>query len=150
MDFENMRKLNEIIIHCSATKPSIDVGAIEIRNWHITGNGWSDIGYHYVIRRNGEVEEGRPLERSGAHTKGHNKASIGVCLVGGVDSNGNPEDNFTKEQYEGLEKLLNVLLMGYCQPDTKVRGHNYHNKYKACPSFDWLEWLKNNGFNHVI
>ena len=78
-----MRKIRKIIIHCSATKEGQDIDAKEIKKWHVEGNGWSDIGYHYVIKLDGTVEEGRPIERSGAHTLNHNHDSIGVCYIGG-------------------------------------------------------------------
>ena len=78
-----MRKIRKIIIHCSATKEGHDIDAAEIKKWHVEGNGWSDIGYHYVIKLDGTVEEGRPLERSGAHTLNHNFDSIGICYIGG-------------------------------------------------------------------
>ena len=73
-----MRDLNRIILHCSATKEGQDFSASTIRGWHVNGRGWSDIGYHWIIRLDGTIEVGRPLEKSGAHTKGHNKDSVGV------------------------------------------------------------------------
>lgn len=96
------------------------------------------IGYHYVIKRDGEVETGRPVERQGAHVKGHNHDSVGICLVGGVDEDNNPENNFTDEQFSTLERLLNGLLAAY--PDAEVKPHNYFNPHKACPSFDVEDW----------
>ena len=79
-----MRKINEIILHCSATPASMDIGAKEIRDWHVNGNHWRDIGYHWVIRRDGTVEKGRPEYQVGAHCLNHNANSIGVCMVGGT------------------------------------------------------------------
>jgi len=86
-----MRIIDTVIVHCSATKPSMDIGVDVIRQWHMN-KGWSDIGYHYVIRRNGAVELGRDLDKDGdvdeeigAHAYGHNATSIGICLIGGVD-----------------------------------------------------------------
>ena len=82
-----MRQIDHIIVHCSYTPPSMDIGAETIREWHTLpkpkGRGWSDIGYHWVIRRNGTVEAGRSEERAGAHAKGYNQDSIGICLIGG-------------------------------------------------------------------
>ncbi|CAK1795587.1 N-acetylmuramoyl-L-alanine amidase [Vibrio crassostreae] len=83
-----------ITVHCSATPPQQDVDVTEIRRWH-KKRGWRDVGYHFVIRRNGDVELGRPLSQTGAHVKGHNKGNIGVCMVGGCNAELQPEDNFT-------------------------------------------------------
>jgi N-acetylmuramoyl-L-alanine amidase len=113
------------------------VNAAEIDRWH-RRNGWLKIGYHFVITRDGEVESGREPTVQGAHVKGQNHDSIGVCMVGGVDEDKQPEDNFTKEQYASLERLLNGLLRVY--PDAEVKPHNFFNPNKACPSFDVEEW----------
>jgi N-acetyl-anhydromuramyl-L-alanine amidase AmpD len=115
----------------------MDIGAADIRGWHKM-KGWSDIGYHYVIRRNGELETGRPLERAGAHVRGHNKNSVGVCLIGGVDDRGNPEANYTKEQWERLQAIVNILSHKF--PSADVMGHNDLYSGKACPCFDVKEW----------
>ncbi len=130
-----MREINEIIVHCSATRPSADIGVTQIRHWHVTGNHWSDIGYHYVIRRNGTLEEGRPVPIQGAHTSGHNAHSIGVCLVGGVSEEDVrvPENNFTPQQFETLANILIALKKQY--GITKISGHREYAA-KACPSFD--------------
>jgi N-acetyl-anhydromuramyl-L-alanine amidase AmpD len=133
------RKINKIIIHCSATPKSMDIGSDVIRKWHVEGNGWSDIGYHYVIRRDGIIEGGRIVERAGAHTKGHNRDSIGVCMVGGIDSRGKATDNFTEEQWRAIERLTRMLMTSY--KGATVHGHNEFSN-KACPSFDVQEWLK--------
>lgn len=132
-----MRKIDTIIIHCAATKPSMDIGAKEIDNWH-RAKGYFGIGYHYAIRRNGKVELGRPLDKAGAHAKGHNETSIGVCLVGGIDDRGNPENNFTPEQWAELAKLVTDLQGRFGA--LKVIGHN-EVAAKACPSFNVQEWL---------
>lgn len=133
-----MRKIDTIIIHCAATKPGMDIGAKEIDNWH-RAKGYFGIGYHYVIRRNGEVELGRPLDKAGAHAKGHNETSIGVCLVGGIDDRGNPENNFTPEQWAELAKLVTDLQGRFGA--LKVIGHN-EVAAKACPSFNVQKWLE--------
>lgn len=78
-----MREINLIVVHCTYSRPSMDIGVEEIRKWHVEGNSWTDIGYHYVIRRDGTIEDGRPIERPGAHVKGHNSNSIGIAWVGG-------------------------------------------------------------------
>ena len=85
-----MRKVNLLVIHCAATKPNMDIGRDEIDSWH-KARGWSGIGYHYVIRRDGRIESGRPVEQAGAHASGYNANSIGICLVGGINHNGKPE-----------------------------------------------------------
>lgn len=133
-----MRTINKLIIHCSATKPDMDIGAEEIRRWH-KGKGWRDIGYHYVIRRDGTVEDGRALEDEGAHTLGHNKASIGICLVGGIGDNLKPDANFTHLQYVELYNLVDYLRAKY--PDVAIHGHRDFAR-KACPCFDVHEFFR--------
>lgn len=127
-----MRELKEIILHCSATKASQDIGAAEIRDWHVNGNGWSDIGYHYVIRREGTIENGRPLAFTGAHCHGHNTGTIGICLVGGLDDNGKVKDDFTSAQFKSLARLIELLRGRYGQ--MPINGHCDYAK-KACPVF---------------
>lgn len=134
-----MRELKEIIVHCSATKPDMDIGADEIKKWHTDpkpeGNGWSDIGYHYVIRRNGNLEMGRELALAGAHAKGRNANSIGVCLVGGLDKNGKSDANFTLPQYATLNSLIGELKQTY--GEMPVIGHrDVPDSGKDCPCFD--------------
>ena len=129
-----MRKLNEIIIHCAATAEGKDFHAADIRRWHVQGNGWQDIGYHFVIDLDGTVEPGRPVEKQGAHCSGHNANTIGICYVGGCAADGKtPKDTRTPEQKIALRSLVNGLKHAY--GITKVTGHRkYANK--ACPSFD--------------
>lgn len=129
-----------IIVHCSATPPDMDIGVEEIRKWHVEERGWKDIGYHDVIRRNGRRELGRPLFDTGAHTKGYNDISVGVCLVGGVDSDGHPENNFTEQQMEMLKKVIKDYKKVF--PGVMVAGHRDFSD-KDCPSFDVKEWLRN-------
>lgn len=138
-----MRHINEIIIHCSATPPNMDIGVDNIREWHVKGNGWKDVGYHYVIRRSGFIEMGRSVVQVGAHCLGSNASSIGICLVGGVSFNGKPQDNFTHEQYSALAALLKRLLSEH-PAITFITGHNEHSK-KDCPCFDVSEFLKKAG-----
>ena len=132
-----MRHIDKIIIHCSATPPDRHIGADEIRLWHIRDKGWTDIGYHSVIRRDGAVEAGRGLELPGAHTAGHNGSSIGVCLVGGVDDKGLPANNFTPEQWATLARLLCELTGRFS--GAKVFGHRDFAR-KDCPCFDVSAW----------
>lgn len=134
-----------LVVHCSATRPSMDIGAADIRKWH-KAKGWEDIGYHYVIRRDGRVERGRREDAVGAHVAGYNSASIGVCLVGGVSEKNFTvaENNFTREQFAALEKLLVSLAKKY--PKALVRGHRDFPKVaKACPSFDAKGWAARKG-----
>lgn len=126
------RKINKIIIHCSATPPNMDVDADIVNEWHLE-NGWSGIGYHFFIKRDGRIEIGRPLEKSGAHTKGHNKSSVGICYAGGVDEDMCFEDNRTSEQKSSLLVLL--LLLKNIFPDSVIHGHRDFSD-KDCPSFD--------------
>jgi N-acetyl-anhydromuramyl-L-alanine amidase AmpD len=112
----------------------MDIGLEEIRSWHVGDNGWSDIGYHFVIRKSGEVEAGRDIVRTGAHTLGHNTNSIGICLVGG-----NNEADFTFKQYKALDKLVNSLQRNR-QP-LRISGHNEYSS-KECPCFNVKEFFK--------
>lgn len=141
-----MRAINEIILHCSATPPTMDIGVAEIKRWHTDpppkGRGWNDIGYHFVVRRNGGIENGRPVATPGAHTQGHNANSIGICLVGGTDKNGKTEDNFTPMQMQTTERLVRVLKVEYNK--ATVHGHREFAS-KDCPSFDVQEWIKQRG-----
>ena len=133
-----MRHITHIVVHSSATSPKVRVNAAVITRWH-RERGWLDIGYHFVITRNGNVETGRPLERAGAHVQGMNATTIGICLAGGVNEAGEPEDNFTLEQKHALAKLIYVLR---CQfKDAAVVGHrDIAAKPTACPSFDVQKW----------
>jgi N-acetylmuramoyl-L-alanine amidase len=128
-----MRKINEIIVHCSATREGQEISVDTIRQWHIR-KGWSDIGYHFVIYLDGSVHEGRPLERIGAHTIGHNRNSIGVCYIGGMNKEyTKAKDTRTTAQKESLKNLLMSYKNKY--KDIKIYGHrDFANK--ACPSFD--------------
>lgn len=141
-----------IIVHCSATPPDVDVGVDDIRQWHLA-RGWDDVGYHFVIRRDGTVEPGRPTEFKGSHVVGRNHESLGVCLVGGVrrdpDADGKddadgprwdltPDANFTDAQWASLESLMALLLVRY--PGTVPRGHRDFTQNKECPCFDVKSW----------
>lgn len=140
-----MRSINEIIVHCSATRPdwlssmSPAAQVEEIRRWH-RERGWKDIGYHYVVARNGAVLPGRPIEQVGAHVKGHNTGTIGVCLIGGHGSAETDQflDNFTREQELALRSLISELRRRYPAIE-KVSGHNQYAA-KACPGFNVPLW----------
>ncbi|MFA0142564.1 N-acetylmuramoyl-L-alanine amidase [Vibrio kanaloae] len=121
-----------ITVHCSATPSEQDVHVADIRRWH-KKRGWRDVGYHFVIRRNGDVELGRPLSQTGAHVKGHNKGNIGVCMVGGCNSELQPEDNFTLAQRKALFGLVTALQEQFLISDENVKGHKDWGVNKACP-----------------
>lgn len=129
-----MRRITFIIIHCSAVRPCQESGVREIDHWH-RQRGWKQgCGYHYVVRRDGTIETGRPLEMVGAHCLNRNNHSIGICYEGGLDAAGNPADTRTPEQKEALRKLLQQLHEQF--PKAIIAGHNVFNPMKACPCFD--------------
>ena len=127
-----MRTINEIIIHCSATKEGNEISAATIDRWH-KDRGWRCIGYHYVVRIDGSIEYGRPVQDIGAHVKGKNKHSIGVCYIGGLDADMEPKDTRTQEQKESLLYLLKTLKR--LHPNATIHGHREFAN-KACPCFD--------------
>lgn len=127
-----MRRIDRIIVHCSATNPEQDFKASDIHNWHLA-RGWSGIGYHFVIHLDGTTVCGRRLEDAGAHAFGYNKRSIGICYIGGVDMEGNPSDTRTDEQKRALRSIIGLLKLDF--PKAEVCGHNQFSK-KACPSFN--------------
>ena len=131
-----MRHIDLIVVHCADTPALMDIGVKEIREWHIE-KGWSDVGYHYVIRRNGSIEKGRDDSTPGAHVRGFNKISLGICLVGGWKGN----FDFTRKQMQALEGLLKELLEQY--PRAIIKGHNQLDSDKACPGFDVEQWWYN-------
>lgn len=133
-----MRQITEIIIHCSATPIGKDYIVEDIDKWH-KAKGWKGIGYHYVIYLDGSVHKGRSEEEIGAHCKGHNSNSIGICYIGGLDEFGEPEDTRTDKQKEALIVLLKALKAKY--PDATIHGHREFAA-KACPCFDAKEEYK--------
>lgn len=137
---KSTRNIKEIIVHCSATIEGRNYTVDDIRRWH-KQQGWSDIGYHYVVYRDGSVHDGRDVNISGAHCTNHNSYSIGVCYIGGVASDGKTaKDTRTPEQKDGLLRLLQELRALY--PKASIHGHrDYANK--ACPSFDATKEYKN-------
>jgi len=129
-----------IVVHCADTKPSMDIGVDEIREWHTKERGWSDIGYHFVIRRDGTLETGRPLTVTGAHVRGHNRESWGVCLVGGMNKEGGIDANFTNNQYNTLNLILTELSER--APNARVTGHrDFDSTSKTCPNFNAGEFF---------
>ncbi|WP_343698871.1 N-acetylmuramoyl-L-alanine amidase [Caulobacter sp.] len=147
-----IKQVDFLVVHCSATPASRDIGRAEIDVMH-RQRGFRMIGYHYVIRRDGRVEKGRPETEPGAHVEGYNSRSLGICLVGGVKTDGKtPEDNFTPEQFAALRHMLANLKHAY--PKAEILGHrdlspdkNRDGKItpnewlKSCPCFDVRAWL---------
>ena len=150
------RFIDHLIIHCAATRPNQDIGAEDIDNWH-RGRGWWGNGYHYVIRRNGNLESDalghrcRPLSRAGAHVgdcgAGWNGRSIAICLAGGVDTNGRAENNFTESQFKTLEEAV-LTILDENPSITTIGGHRDLIRVtgaspKDCPSFSVGDWWTN-------
>ena len=136
----NKRNIKELIIHCSATPEGKDFTVNDIRKWHLA-RGFSDVGYHYIIYRDGSIHKGRDESKIGAHCTGHNSYSIGVCYIGGCASDGKtPKDTRTEAQKISLLKLLGELKKKY--PGASIHSHkDYANK--ACPSFEATNEYKN-------
>ena len=136
-----MRKITLIVIHCSAVRPDQTSSAAQIDTWHRQRGFHLGIGYHYVIRRNGEIEAGRPEYLVGAHCKNHTAHAIGVCYEGGLNARGQPADTRTEAQRKTLLSLLRALKVDY--PDALIVGHHDLNPLKACPCFDAAREYKN-------
>lgn len=150
MNIKPMKVVNRLVVHCSATRATADVGVADIRLWH-KRQGWRDVGYHYVIRRNGTVEKGRHDNEPGAHAAGFNGDSIAICMVGGVGADGKGENNFNYQQFDALRSLLNTLrlrfpaaeILGHrdLSPDRNKDGKVTKNEWlKECPSFSVRDW----------
>lgn len=136
-----MRKINKIIVHCSATREGENYTVDTIRSWHVDGRGWSDIGYHFYIDLYGEIHKGRDIAKIGAHCKGQNRNSIGICYCGGVEADGKtPKDTRLDCQKEALTAVLRTLKAMY--PEAVIHSHNDFAR-KACPSFNATEEYKN-------
>ena len=127
-----MRKIDTIIVHCTATKDGIDVSAADVDRYH-RSLGFSEIGYHYLVRLDGAIEQGRALNRIGAHCKGKNVNSVGVAYVGGLGVDGKPADTRTEAQRYSLLKLIMELKREF--PLAVVHSHRDFVA-KACPCFD--------------
>ena len=141
-----MRKISLIVLHCSATKVSQKVTVADIDRWH-RARKWDGIGYHYVIYQDGSIHTGRPLEKKGAHVKDHNAHSIGICYIGGLDSQGHPADTRTPAQKRSLRALLvdlharfpHAIILGHrdLSPDLNHDGKITPNEFiKQCPCLD--------------
>ena len=128
-----MRKINEIIVHCSATKEGKSFTVADIDRWH-RAKGWKGCGYHYVITLDGKVEQGRPEQVTGAHCRERNSNSIGICYIGGCDLVGKSKDTRTEAQKNAMVTLIRQLMQTHGISIENVRCHNEFST-KACPSF---------------
>ena len=129
-----IKKVKNLVVHCSDTENNINLNALDIHIMHLAF-GWDGIGYHKVICRNGEIENGRPEYWNGAHVYGQNNQSLGVCLIG--------RDNFNTEQFFSLKKVLLNWKNKY--PQAKILGHrDLINTDKTCPNFNVKSWCKDN------
>lgn len=127
------KKISLLVVHCSDTANNLSLSAIDIHKMHLDF-GWDGIGYHKIINRSGKIENGRPEYWVGAHVKGKNYISLGVCLIG--------KDNFTRRQFMSLERVLRKWKLEY--PNAKIVGHrDTGNTKKTCPNFDVMAWSKN-------
>lgn len=136
---KSKRRIDYIVVHCSDTPDGRNNTVDDIRRWHTTpkplGNGWSDIGYHYVIHLDGSVHEGRNVDLIGSHCQGYNTNSIGICYVGGRSKSGGNKDTRTQEQKDALLKLLTDMRKLY--PYAHIVGHCDLDKHgKTCPNFN--------------
>ncbi|QWP79216.1 N-acetylmuramoyl-L-alanine amidase [Lysobacter sp. K5869] len=140
-----MRPITALVVHCSATPAGKPFRAADIDRWH-REKGWAGIGYHFVIPLDGSVEPGRPLAEAGAHVEGHNRDTIGICLIGGVDATGKPAATFNERQYDALELQLRALRGRF--PQAHILGHrDFPGVVKACPSFDVRAWCRTRGLD---
>lgn len=148
-----MRRITDIILHCSATQEGQRVTVADIDRWH-RASGFKKIGYHYVIYADGSIHAGRDISEIGAHVAGHNATSIGICYIGGLDTEGRAKDTRTPEQKASIFYLLQKLREEF--PSARIRGHrdfspdkNRNGKIdpseyiKECPCFDASEEYKN-------
>ena len=141
-------KTDTIVIHCSATPPTMDIGVEKIREWHVDDNGWDDVGYHYVITRSGVLQKARAEEMQGAHAPAANYRSVAICMIGGSNSNGDWENNFLDPQWVTLKALLLNLIEKY--EIKKIIGHYQVDDKKECPSFKVPDWLEKEGLQDYI
>lgn len=134
-----MRKINRIIIHCSATKADHDIDVSDVRQWHLD-RGWRDIGYHYFVDIRGNGFKGRPLDQVGAHTRGHNHDSVGICYAGGIGEDGKPKDTLTDSQRRKIDQYIKAIRAVFGS-EISVHGHNEFAN-KACPSFKVVKYFR--------
>ena len=137
-----------IVIHCSATPATMDIGVEKIREWHVDDNKWDDVGYHHIIPRDGTLEPARPEEMQGAHAPAANYRSVAICMIGGSNSNGDWENNFLDPQWVTLKALLLNLIEKY--EIKKIIGHYQVDDKKECPSFKVPDWLVKEGLQDYM
>lgn len=144
-----MRSIKRIVVHVADTPDTLDIGAAEIRQWHTDppprGNGWSDIGYHKVVRKGGAIEDGRPEERAGAHVSGHNADTLGICWVGRNDCQEAQKESLKKQILEWCDKYVISI--------DQVYGHKELAPGKTCPNLDmdeFREYLKKKASNPEV
>lgn len=131
---DTKRMIIEIIFHCTATPQGKWFDRADVNAWH-KQRGWPMIGYHYLIKLNGEIDKGRPIGMVGSHVKGHNTGTIGIAYVGGLTADGKkPKDTRTPEQLAAAKWLIAELKRKF-KISRRVKGHNEYDKGKACPSF---------------
>ena len=133
-----MNEPKAIFVHCSATQRNKNFTVDDIRRWH-KAQGWSDVGYHAVVLRDGTVQPGRPETTVGAHTFRHNGNSLGICYIGGIGDDHRPQDTRTDEQRTALILKVREWMTTYNIPVERVYGH-YEFANKACPCFDMDEF----------
>ena len=140
-----MRKINMIVIHCTATRVTRDFPVESLEACH-KARGFRTIGYHYYITKDGVIYPCRSESEPGAHAKHYNAHSIGICYEGGLDANGNPADTRTPAQKQAMVKLLQSLCTDY--PEAEILGHrDLPWVKKSCPCFDVKNWLKSINFH---
>lgn len=145
------RTINEIIIHCADTPPNWKSGRplaekiAEIKSWHLA-RGFSDVGYHWIIDRTGEIGRGRPESTMGAHVQGRNSRSIGICLLGGK---GSTERDLFHQHFTPMQQCYLTLLISQIRKRHQITHISGHNEYsqKACPGFRVEGWLKSIGLS---
>lgn len=154
MGIQYRYRTDYIVIHHSATPRDADIGVDTIRRWHVKNNNWLDIGYHYVIKRDGTIQKGRHESAVGAHCYHPkyktswpiNKTSIAICMVGGLGADGKALNNFTDAQWESLLRLCKSLLNNY--KSAKLAAHRKFMP-TACPAFDVTHFAQKNGLPHA-
>lgn len=138
IQIKKRQETNYIVVHCSATLNRADYDWKTIDRMH-REKGWIMCGYHFVIKKDGTIQNGRDVDTVGAHVSGHNNDSVGICLIGGIDKNGKSVDNFTEEQKASLRELIDYLRYEY--PKANVLGHrDFPSVAKDCPCFDVKSW----------
>ena len=130
-----MRKIWHINVHCSASDHKHHDNVESIRKWHVEERGWSDIGYHFIITKNGDIHECRPISRTPASVKNHNEGGIAICLTG--------NKNFSKSQFCSLQRLIPNLQVEHRILDENIKGHNEYSGHsvRGCPNFNLKEVL---------